>query len=287
MINLKEWEEKHKSIILSNEKLSFIDTEIKKNTLLIIHGFGSSSFEFYKIISDLEKHYRIVIVDLIGFGLSSKPKNYYNSILDHAQNILELIKYLNITTFSVLSHGFGTSIFCELLNIVESYALKIKIEEIFLLNGSLTVEATKNKTAQDIIENEITNKFIKITISYEFFKKYYKESLGKDDAISDEDFKILWLLQNKNNGGKVISFIDYSIKERKLYSEKWINILKLHHNNIHIIWGNNDVLSPVLSAQKLQKYLNVNKINFIEDCGHFPMLEKPKQLSEFILSLKK
>ncbi|APZ47142.1 hypothetical protein BW723_12985 [Polaribacter reichenbachii] len=286
MIHLQEWESKHKSILILNEKLSFIDTESEKEVLIIFHEFGASSFNYYKIINELKQHYRVIIPDLIGFGLSSKPQNYYNSILDHAQILIEFINLLNINRFSTLSHGFGTSVLSEFLNIIKTNALNIKVKEIFLLNGSLTIETTNHKSFEDIIDNELTNKFIKITISYELFKKYYRESLGKKDAITEDEFKVLWQLQNRNNGGRIIKFIDYSIKERKLYCEKWIEILKLYQNQIQIIWGKDDVLSNLSSVEKLKNILNITEVYTLEDCGHFPMMEKPKQLSKLILHLK-
>lgn len=285
-MQLKEWQSKHKLISIGSENLSYFDSETQKDTILILHEFGSSSFDYYKIIDLLKVQYRVIIPDLIGFGLSSKPQNYYNTILDHAQILIEFISELNIQSFSVLSHGFGTSIFCELINIVESNALKIEINDIFLLNGSLTIETTKNLSFQEIIENEITSKFIKITISFEFFKKYFKESLGKKDAVTEDELKVLWQLQNLNNGARIIKFIDYCIRERKLYSAKWIEILKSYSHKTFIIWGENDILSSLSSAELLKNTLNLSKIYTIQNCGHFPMFEKPKRFSELILKLK-
>lgn len=286
MMQLKEWKSKHKTTEIGSENLSYLDTETEKDVIIIFHEFGSSSYTYHKIIDQLKEQYRVIIPDLIGFGLSSKPQNYYNSILDHAQILIEFISELNIQNFSVLAHGFGASVFCEILNIIESNALTLEINDIFLLNGSLTIETTKNLSFQTIIENEITAKFIKITISYEFFKKYYKESLGKNDAISEDDFKVLWQLQNLNNGARIIKFIDYCIRERKLYSAKWITILKNYSSQIHIIWGENDILSSLSSAEMLKNALNLPKMYTLQNCGHFPMFEKPEHFSELILKLK-
>lgn len=285
-MQLKEWKSKHKSIEIGDEYLSYLDTETEKDIIIIFHEFGSSSYTYHKIIAQLKEQYRVIIPDLIGFGLSSKPQYYYNSILDHAQILIDFISQLNIQNFSVLAHGFGTSVFCEILNIIESNALALEIKNIFLLNGSLTIETTKNLSFQTIIENGITSKFIKITISYEFFKKYFKESLGKNDAISEDEFKVLWQLQNLNNGARIIKFIDYCIRERKLYSEKWISILKSYSSQIHIIWGENDILSSLSSAEILKNTLNLPKMYTLQNCGHFPMFEKPERFSELILKLK-
>ncbi|CAG2113925.1 unnamed protein product, partial [Medioppia subpectinata] len=43
-------------------------------TVLLLHGFPTSSFDWYKILPDLRRNVRRVIApDLLGFGLSDKP----------------------------------------------------------------------------------------------------------------------------------------------------------------------------------------------------------------------
>ena len=47
-------------------------------TLLMLHGFGESLVSFRNIIDPLARHYRVVALDLPGFGLSDKPAGSYS-----------------------------------------------------------------------------------------------------------------------------------------------------------------------------------------------------------------
>jgi pimeloyl-ACP methyl ester carboxylesterase len=47
-------------------------------TLLLLHGYGESLLTWRLIIDPLARHYRVVALDLPGFGLSDKPDTIYN-----------------------------------------------------------------------------------------------------------------------------------------------------------------------------------------------------------------
>lgn len=50
---------------------------IPKLTLVLIHGFGGSSIYFYKLLPGLISNFRVILVDMIGMGGSSRPQNFY------------------------------------------------------------------------------------------------------------------------------------------------------------------------------------------------------------------
>ena len=53
-------------------------------TLLLIHGFPTASWDWEPVWPDLLKRYRLLTLDMIGFGYSDKPRDYTYSIMDQA-----------------------------------------------------------------------------------------------------------------------------------------------------------------------------------------------------------
>jgi len=49
-------------------------------TLLLLHGYGESLISFRPIFDLLARHYRVVAIDLPGFGLSDKPAGSYSLV---------------------------------------------------------------------------------------------------------------------------------------------------------------------------------------------------------------
>ena len=65
-----------RTFILSDQKIfSFEDEEDEarcKPTLVCIHGFGGSACLMYPIYKELVKHFRVVAIDMLGYGASSR-----------------------------------------------------------------------------------------------------------------------------------------------------------------------------------------------------------------------
>ncbi|MEO1672223.1 MAG: alpha/beta fold hydrolase [Cyanobacteria bacterium J06631_2] len=51
----------------------------EKPALLLVHGFGASTDHWRKNIVQLQSHFQVWAIDLLGFGRSAKPKQEYSS----------------------------------------------------------------------------------------------------------------------------------------------------------------------------------------------------------------
>ena len=58
--------------IIISDKDEFDEFAEDKPTLVMIHGFGAAGVMFFALFKSLLEHFRIVTVDLLGFGGSSR-----------------------------------------------------------------------------------------------------------------------------------------------------------------------------------------------------------------------
>ena len=70
--------------------------EEDRETIILIHGFPTSSLDYADVIDPLAENYRVVVFDHIGFGFSDKPINYTYSLVDQAEQALALWRTLGI-----------------------------------------------------------------------------------------------------------------------------------------------------------------------------------------------
>ena len=49
-----------------------------KPPVVLVHGFGASAYHWRYVIPELAKNYSVYAIDLLGFGMSSKPSVVYN-----------------------------------------------------------------------------------------------------------------------------------------------------------------------------------------------------------------
>ena len=72
------------------------EEEEERETIILIHGFPTSSLDYADVIDPLAENYRVVVFDHIGFGFSDKPINYTYSLVDQAEQALALWRTLGI-----------------------------------------------------------------------------------------------------------------------------------------------------------------------------------------------
>ena len=274
-MNIIDWKTKHQTIKLLGQRVSLIDTVVGEKIILVIHGYGMCSYDYHKVIDDLRFTHRMVIPDLVGFGLSSNPTNYYFSIIEQAEVLVNLLHELKIKEVSIIAQGFGASVLCELLSIISSGFSDLKIKKIWLLNMSLSVELSPDTETQDGIVKYINDTFLKISSSFEMFKKYIRKSFHDEKSISDEELSVYWKLLTYDEGLKTLNFIHYWAVEIQQSSTKWLDSIKKTTAPIEIIWGIEASSGDDETPKRINDYLDIEKTHLIENCGYFPMLEKP------------
>ena len=88
-------------------------------TLILVHGFPASSYDYHRAVSHLldGDRYRVVLFDLVGYGFSSKPAaSFTYSMPDQAEQCLALWRQLGIDRAHVVGHDMGDSVLTEILS---------------------------------------------------------------------------------------------------------------------------------------------------------------------------
>ena len=87
MESTEAWLQRGEHATILGHKLFYIDeaaTEEHRGTILLIHGFPTSSWDWWKIWPTLNRHYRLVAMDLLGFGFTAKPSPHDYRIMEQA-----------------------------------------------------------------------------------------------------------------------------------------------------------------------------------------------------------
>jgi len=291
-MNSLNWQNKGEIISVNNRNIFVIDTininlntiENQKKTLVILHGYPTSSFDYYKVLPELSKHYRVVIHDHLGFGFSDKPLNPSYSLIEQADIALQLWKQLSLTNVTLLAHDYGTSIATEILARQNKKQINLQIDELILCNGSMHIELSKLRTIQKLLKNKITGKWVAKLTNYTIFKKNMRNVYFDKTKATEAELKEMWLQLEQNNGRKIIHFLSNYINERYYFWHRWIGALKETNIKTKIIWAKNDPVAVAVIADLLATEIANNNLYWIKNCGHFPMLEKPEEWIEKILS---
>ena len=75
--------------------------------LVLLHGLGGSGYVWRKVVPELAKSYRVITVDLMGFGRSDKPFHDRYAPQDHARVVLATLQALKLENVALVGHSLG------------------------------------------------------------------------------------------------------------------------------------------------------------------------------------
>ena len=286
-----EWKSKGEFITVNDRKLFVIDTssffssdnKIPTETMVILHGYPTSSYDYYKVLPELSKHYRVIIHDHLGFGFSDKPLDYSYSLLDQADVALQLWQQLGVKKTHLLAHDYGTSVATEIIARNNNHELTIEIEKLTLCNGSMHIELSQLRTIQKLLKNKWLGKYVAKLTTYAIFSKNLRNVYFDKTKVSNNELKDMWMQLEYNDGRKVIHKLSQYINERYTYWNRWIGALKETNLQTNIVWAKNDPVAVPAIARLIATEISNNKLFWIENTGHFPMLENPDEWLNCIL----
>jgi len=286
-----DWKSKGGFITVNDRKLFIIDTssffssedQVPSKTMVVLHGYPTSSYDYYKVLPELSKHYRVIIHDHLGFGFSDKPLDYSYSLLDQADLALQLWQQLGVKKVHLLAHDYGTSIATEIIARNNNHELTIEIEKLTLCNGSMHIELSQLRTIQKLLKNKWLGKYVAKLTTYAIFSKNLRNVYFDKTKVSNNELKDMWMQLDYNEGRKVIHKLSQYINERYTYWDRWIGALKETNLQTNIVWAKNDPVAVPAIARLIATEISNNKLFWIENTGHFPMLENPDEWLNCIL----
>ena len=115
--------------------------------VVLLHGWGSNITLFNHTVSVLSKKYKVVAMDMPGFGESDEPKEPW-CVDDYVDFVLKFIESYSPKKVTLLGHSFGGRVIIKMC----SRALPFEINKIILVDsaGVKPKKTFKQKAKQNI-----------------------------------------------------------------------------------------------------------------------------------------
>ncbi|OJJ22831.1 hypothetical protein BKI52_00335 [marine bacterium AO1-C] len=276
MKSLEHWESTGKYAIIEGQQV-FYKSDGEGEILLLLHGFATASWDWNKVYTPLTENYQVIAPDFLGFGFSNKPKQHSYTTHSRVDTLQQLLGGLGIREVHLVACSFSVSLVQELLCQQNEGKLSFTIQSACLLNGGLLTDVNRPSLPQRLMSsrfgNIITWFFSKKTLD-KTLRKIFAEGTQPSDQLIDE----YWQLLCHKNGLKVLHKTVYYLKERRLYAQRWQNILQQTKVPIRLIWGvdENDTISGKDTVTKYQALVNNADVVALPNIGHYPQLEAPQ-----------
>lgn len=249
---------------------SYVIDGQKKTPILLLHGFDSSLFEFRRLLPLLKKNHQIWALDLLGFGFTERKLsiNYCpENIKTHLREFWAKMIQKPVILIGASMGGAAAIDFA--LSYPEA------VEKLILLDSG------------GLIKQPIIGKFIFPPLDYfatEFLRNlkvrqsisktaYFNPNFASEDALQCAALH----LQCDNWNKALISFTKsggYGSFSAQLNNIKQPTL---------IIWGENDKILGIKSANEFEEKIPHSKLIWVKNCGHVPHLEQSENTADYIL----
>ena len=258
--------------------------------LVLLHGVPSSSWLYRQMIEPLQKNYRVIAIDLLGFGSSDKPESNHENyqIPSQASYVTQLLSSLGIKDYNLLFHDMGGLVGWELVNnsINSGASAAPSVSNLIVLNTIIAKHGfehpkMKKGTVARIMSDTFANQ---LSSAAALELTFQNMGLSANKALSENECNGYVIPMQEGNGDVLYDFytsFDHSRFERL---ESQISNLSNFDGDVLVLWGAQDKVLTTQQIPVLQKAANVksNNIHIFNDNAHFLPEEIPEILVEKI-----
>lgn len=284
---LQSWYNQGEMRTLNDQSIFTIDDGSKNlPVLVLVHGFPTSSWDFQQMWSTLGKQYRLITMDMLGFGFSDKPNLRNYTIHKQVDLFIQLLHELGITKYDMLTHDYGVSVSQEMLARQKQGTVSSHCKSCCFLNGGLFPETHKALFVQKLLLGPL-GKYANRLLGYPMFKKSFSQVFGERTKPSEQELAQFWELINYNDGRHLFHNLITYMLDRREHRERWLKALQQSDIPLALINGSVD---PVSGGHLVARYQELGcRLDYLkefEDLGHYPHCENADAVSQAYLEFR-
>ncbi|CRL13493.1 alpha/beta fold hydrolase [Phaeobacter italicus] len=251
-------------------------------TLLLLHGFPTSSHMFRNLIPELADSYHVIAPDYPGFGASDMPDaaNYDYSFANTAEIVTKLIDSKGVEDYSVYLMDYGAPVgfrmFAEHPERVTGFIIQ---------NGNAYDEGLRefwDPIKAYWSEPSVANgDALRAFLTLDATKWQFTHGVGDVSKVSPDNFwHVQYLLDRPGNQEVQLEmFLDYGTNVPEY--PKWQALFREHQPPALIVWGKNDYIFPAEGAHPYKADLKDVEFHLL-DTGHFALEEYGSEIASEI-----
>jgi len=248
--------------------------------LLLMHGLGATKASWLTVLPQLAAHYRVMVVDLPGFGRSSKPIGRYDAAW-FCGHMCHFLDAMGVDRCHVAGNSMGGKIAMELA--------MLDPERVIDVVGLCPASAFSDRPMLRLVQ------FLRpeLGVAFGFVPRSRVrktiESLFSDTASLDgvwieaaiDDFTRIW--RNPKARGAFFAAARSIYLEDPHGETGFFTRLELMDTPALFVFGEQDEIITHHFGSKIQHALPTSEVHVWTDCGHVPQIERPARTADVML----
>ncbi len=243
--------------------------------IIMLHGFSASLHIWDHWVYALSDRYRLIRLDLPGFGLSDIPPKHQIDTEPYLLYLKQFLDHLEIKECYIAGNSFGGWLTWEL-----GARYPEVIKRIILLSpAGYFTDQTKPKTVE-FAKKPAFKELLKTGIPRFVIKRLLANAYGDKTKISEHDINRYYGLINRE--GNLMSMVRFATQEVSATTK----LIKKIKQPTLLMWGMEDRIIPVTDAYKFHKEIPNSRLMVYKGVGHMPQAEVPgktlRDLDDFL-----
>ena len=261
---------------IDNHRIHYVD-EGQGELLLFVHGTPEWSFGFRDLIKNLRGQFRCIAIDLLGFGLSDKPKVNDYTCAGHALRLKKFIEQLELKNFSIVANDFGGSI--SMSYVIDNTS---NINKVILFNTWMrSLKDDKHYQGPARILNTLLGKFLYLNMNLPV-NVIMPAAYGDKRKLTKEVHAHYKNALPKGERQATYAFALEISRANTWWENIWNKIDRLNNRSFLFFWGMKDKFVPPFELENWKSKLPGSTYVPYDDAGHFVQEEKGDEMSNVI-----
>jgi pimeloyl-ACP methyl ester carboxylesterase len=249
----------------------YYESRGKGEPLVLIAGFASGSWQWFKQIDDLSQNFRVIAFDARGISRSKLNENETVSIKAIADDICDILDELEIEKASILGTSFGGFV-------AQEFAARYP-ERLNKLILACTSFGGNNHVLPDNIEALTAFSTIADLNSLERIRKFMIPAFTKDFA--ENNFDIIEQVCKLREQNEVPESVYLQQLQAATTFDMQAKVLQILAETL-VITGDKDQVVPMQNSINLANIIPKARLEILENSGHLFFIEQAEKFNEIV-----
>jgi pimeloyl-ACP methyl ester carboxylesterase len=257
---------------------------VQAPTILLLHGFPTSSHMFRDLIPLLSDRYHLVAPDYPGFGNSSTPGvREFDYTFDHLADVIqEFTDALKLAKYSLYAQDFGGPVGFRLAT-----RRPERVQTLIIQNANAYVEGMSTEVHDLLLSlnrDRSHERRVKAAAMFElpYTKKQFLDGVADPSLVSPDSWQhAQWGLDRPGN--KEIQYAlhaNYATNFDKY--DEWQAYFRRYQPPALIMWGKGDFVFGVPGAKAYGRDLKSIELHILDGAAHFALETNSREIADFI-----
>ena len=246
---------------------------------LVLHGFPTSGYDWQHQLDVLRARRRVVMLDMIGYGLSAKPDAEY-SLFSQADVVEACVRELGLADVALVTHDMGDSVGGEILARELDGNLSFRVTRRVLTNGSIYMDLVQLTDGQKFLLSLPDEALPEGSgLNVDGCAAGLQVTFAAESEVDPAELHAMAELVIADGGGRILPRIIRYIEERHVHEGRWTGAIEQHPAPLHVIWGDRDPVAVWPMAERIGERRADASVVRLDGVGHYPMVENPARFN--------